>query len=57
MGVVNKIEILDGISQKALQSELTWFGDRHRLPLCPSSCHGWNYSNPLGPVRHLEDGR
>ena len=51
VGVASEMEILDGIFAEALQSELTWFGDRYPSPLCPPSHHGWNDSNPLEPLR------
>lgn len=35
MGVANEMGTLDGISGKALQSELTWFADKDPSPLCP----------------------
>ena len=56
IGVSSEMEILDDISGEALQTKLTWFGDRHPLHFYPSS-HHQNDNNPLEPLSNIEEGR
>lgn len=56
IGVSSEMEILDDISGEALYTELTWFGDRHPLHLYLSPHHHQNNSNPLEPLRNIEEG-